>query len=235
MSTAVDLLASLFALASEEKAAVYRRFFRTGPGQYGEGDRFLGVTVPQVRAVEKLFRRELTLADVQDLLAHEVHEARQCALIHLVARYGRADAAGREAIFALYLANTARINNWDLVDVSAPGIVGAHLHGRDPGRLFELAASPLLWDRRIAIIATQFFIRKGHLDTTFALCERLLGDGQDLIHKACGWMLREAGQKDENRLRAFLDAHAASMPRVELRYALEKLPPEVRAHYLALR
>ncbi len=235
MSTADELLAALFALASEEKAALFRRFFRTGPGQYGEGDRFLGVPVPQVRAVEKLFRKDLTLDDVRTLLAHDFHEARQCALIHLVARYGKDAAAGRETIFALYLASTARINNWDLVDVSAPGIVGAHLHGKDPGRLFELAASPLLWDRRIAVIATQFFIRRGALDTTFALCGRLLGDGQDLIHKACGWMLREAGQKDPARLRAFLDAHAVVMPRVELRYALEKFPPEVRAHYLGLR
>ncbi|MBU1241845.1 DNA alkylation repair protein [Myxococcota bacterium] len=233
--SAADVLAALFALASEEKAVVYRRFFRTEPGQYGEGDRFLGVTVPQVRAVEKLFRRELTLGDVQALLAHDFHEARQCALIHLVARYSKADPAGKETIFQLYLGSTDRINNWDLVDVSAPGIVGAHLHGKDPSRLFALASSPLLWDRRIAVIATQFFIRKGHLDTTYALCGRLLGDRQDLIHKACGWMLREAGRKDENRLRAFLDAHAAAMPRVELRYALEKQPPEVRAHYLGLR
>lgn len=235
MGAATDLLASLYALASPEKAAVFMRFFRTGPGQYGEGDRFLGVTVPQVRAVEKLVRRALTLDDVRELLSHEAHEARTAALIHLVWRYQKADAAGREVIFRFYLDHTSRINNWDLVDVSAAGIVGAHLFGRDAARLFDLARSPVLWERRIAVVATHFFIRQGRLDETFALCERLRGDPHDLIHKACGWMLREAGKSDEARLRVFLDAHAPALPRVTLRYALERLPADDRARYLRLR
>ncbi len=234
MGAATELVASLFALASPEKAAVLTRFFRTGPGQYGEGDRFLGVTVPQIRAVERLFRRSLTLDDVVELLAHEAHEARMAALIHLVGRYKKADAAGRDAIFRLYLDHAARVNNWDLVDVSAPGIVGAHLLDRASAPLFSLARSPLLWERRIAVVATLAFIRKGRLDETFTLCQRLRGDPHDLIHKACGWMLREAGKRDEARLRAFLDAKAPTLPRVTLRYALERLPASDRARYLAL-
>lgn len=234
MTAATELVASLFALASPEKAAVLMRFFRTGPGQYGEGDRFLGVTVPQVRAVEKLFRRALTLEDVAALLAHEAHEARMAALIHLVWRYRKARGEDRETIFRFYLGHAARIDNWDLVDVSAPGIVGAHLVAGDASPLFALAQSPLLWERRIAVVATLAFIRAGRLDETFALAERLRHDPHDLIHKACGWMLREAGKRDETRLRAFLDAHAPTLPRVTLRYALERLPAADRARYLAL-
>ncbi len=234
MGAALDLLASLHAQASPEKAAVLGRFFRTGPGQYGEGDRFLGVTVPQVRAVEKLFRRSLTLDDVATLLAHEAHEARMAALVHLVWRYRKARGEDREAIFRFYLGHAKRIDNWDLVDVSAPGIVGAHLVGGDASLLFELAQSTLLWERRITVVATLAFIRAGRLDETFALSWRLRGDPHDLIHKACGWMLREAGKRDEARLRAFLDANAPTLPRVTLRYALERLPAADRARYLAM-
>jgi 3-methyladenine DNA glycosylase AlkD len=215
--------------ASEERAAISRGFFKTGAGQYGEGDLFLGVRVPDLRKVVREFR-SLALDELLPLLHSKWHEERLLAVVILTEQYKRGD---RDAIYALYLANTKFVNNWDLVDASAPAIVGAHLFERSRAPLRKLAKSKDLWERRIAIVATQHFIREGDFDDTLAIAEMLLGDREDLIHKATGWMLREVGNRDRARLLAFLEEHAASMPRTMLRYAIEKFPSPMRERYLA--
>jgi 3-methyladenine DNA glycosylase AlkD len=227
------LIARLRRTGSPQRAAALRRFFKTGPGQYGEGDRFLGLTVPQVRALVAEYS-DLTLAEVETLLESPWHEARLLALVVLVRQYRRAPAARRTAIYRLYLRRSDRINNWDLVDLSAPGIVGAHLLTRRRDVLARLARSPSVWERRIAMLATSRFIRDGQMTDTLALAEQLLGDRHDLIHKAIGWMLREVGKRDQGALRAFLNRHAAHMPRTALRYAIERLPAADRRRYLAI-
>jgi 3-methyladenine DNA glycosylase AlkD len=220
-----------------EKAVVLPRFFKTGPGQYGEGDKFLGVAVPGVRQAVKP-HLDAPEADILALLRSEYHEERLAALVILVGRYRLArregDAARQEAVFRFYLANTGRVNNWDLVDLSAPHIVGAHLFGKSTALLTELSASPSVWERRIAIIATHHFIREGDCRETFRIARRLLGDRHDLIHKAVGWMLREAGKRCSLEAElAFLDRHRAEMPRTALRYAIERFPEGLRRAYLA--
>jgi 3-methyladenine DNA glycosylase AlkD len=207
-------------------------FFKTGPGQYGAGDRFLGVRVPATRAIARECA-DLPIDDIEKLLRDKWHEARLLALILLVNRYARAGAAERGTIVRTYLANTASINNWDLVDASAPGIVGAHLETRPRALLDELATSPSLWERRIAIVATFWFIRRDQVDDTLRIAATLLGDSHDLIHKAVGWMLREVGKRDRRRLERFLDAHARTMPRTALRYAIERMDPATRKHYMS--
>lgn len=209
------------------------RFFKTGPGQYGEGDRFIGVTVPEQRAVAKKFK-DLDLIDLQKLLRSDIHEFRLTALIILVDQYKKADTSLQKKINAFYLKNTKYINNWDLVDSSAPGIVGAYVYEYPDALpvLYTFAHSRLLWERRIAMLATFAFIKAGELDIVFEIAELLRNDTEDLMHKAVGWMLREAGKRDENRLRSFLDAHAAYMPRTMLRYAIERFDPAQRAKYL---
>jgi 3-methyladenine DNA glycosylase AlkD len=206
-------------LADRDRAKHSLRFFKTGPGQYGEGDRFLGLTVPAMRRLVREFRA-LPLADAEALLASPWHEERLVALLILVAQYRHAPAE----VYRIYLANTARINNWDLVDASAPHVVGAHLETRSRKTLYRLAKSKSLWERRIAIIATQHFIRRNDFEDTLAIAHILLNDEHDLIHKAAGWMLREVGKRDESVLRAFLNEHAPAMPRTMLRYAIERLP-----------
>jgi 3-methyladenine DNA glycosylase AlkD len=218
--------------ANPAQAKNLMRFFKTGPGEYGEGDRFLGLTVPVQRAIARR-HRDLPAADAEKLLASGVHEDRLIALLILIGLYDRGDDAAREAIVGIYLSNTARINNWDLVDLSAPQLLGRHLAVRDRDLLYRLARSASLWERRIAIIATLAFIRAGDLGTTFDIAAILLGDGHDLIHKAVGWMLREAGKKDRAAEERFLDRHAAAMPRTMLRYAIEKFPEKRRREYLA--
>ena len=217
--------------ANRERAAHSPRFFKTAPGQYGHGDQFLGLTVPAMRLVVCEFR-ELPLPDAAALLASPWHEDRLVALMILVEQYCRTPAA-RAAIFRLYLSHTNRINNWDLVDVSAANVVGAHLEERSRKPLYRLAKSKSLWERRIAIVATLPFIRRNDFGDTLAIARLLLADKHDLIHKACGWMLREVGKRDENVLREFLDEHAATMPRTMLRYAIERLPD--RQRYLSLK
>ena len=231
-ATATIVLRELRKLRNPAQAAILRRFFKTGPGEYGEGDEFWGLKVPQVRAVLAGFS-EVPLAVAGELLASPVHEARFFAAAALVRAYARGDAAARGAVFDFYLSQTARINNWDLVDASAPGIVGCHLPPGGGRRVLgRLAASPLLWERRIAMVSTLAHIRQGQLDNTFWLAERLLDDPEDLMHKATGWMLREAGKKEIQTLFAFLDAHAAHMPRTALRYAIERIAPEKRRKWM---
>jgi 3-methyladenine DNA glycosylase AlkD len=230
--SAVDLIkARLRQRADPARVDVLQRFFKTGPGQYGEGDRFIGVTMPDLRDVCRECAGA-TLEDIAALLRSGVHEERGLALLLLVAAFERADAAGRRAIYQFYLAHTPHINNWDLVDSSASPIVGAYLFDRSRAPLTRLARSRSLWERRIAIVATHGFIRRGDLDETFRIADLLLEDGHDLIHKAVGWMLREAGKKDGRALRDYLTPRHGRMPRTMLRYAIERFPEEERRRYL---
>jgi len=209
-----------------------QRFFKTGPGEYGEGDVFIGVTVPDLRRT----CRECADASeeaIEGLLHSRVHEERLLALLLMVQAFERADERGRKAIYERYLANTAFINNWDLVDSSAAAIVGGWLAGRSRRPLGALARSKSLWERRIAIVATHHFIRNGDVAETFRIADILLHDDHDLIHKAVGWMLREAGKRDPAALRTFLGSRYATMPRTMLRYAIEKFPEAERRRYLA--
>ncbi len=218
-------------LADPKVAAGSRRYFKTGPGEYGEGDRFIGVRVPALRT---LVRRnpELALEDALVLLASRVHEERLLALLFMVARYKRAGNGERGRIYRIYLEHTPCINNWDLVDSSAHHILGAHLLERSRRPLYKLAASAVLWERRIAIIATFAFIAGDDFDDALALAECLLEDDEDLIHKAVGWALREIGKRDRKAEEDFLRTHYRSMPRTMLRYAIENFPEGLRRRYL---
>lgn len=230
----VEMRAVLREVADPEKAAFAQRFFRTGPGEYGEGDRFLGIRVPELRRIAKRFR-ELPLVDITEMLRSPWHEERFVALVMLVDRHRRADLSERQAIHEFYLANTSRVNGWDLVDVSAEHLVGGHLDPHDPDTLVlleRLADSASLWERRIAIIATFHWIRRGIFDPTMVIAARLVHDPHDLIHKAVGWMLREVGNRDPAREEAFLREHCLTMPRTMLRYAIERFPEDRRRMYL---
>jgi 3-methyladenine DNA glycosylase AlkD len=221
----------LMAHANPADAAILQKFFKTGPGQYGEGDVFVGVRLPAMRAICRECRGA-TLDVIRSLLHSRVHEERLLALLLLVDTFARADAAGRRQVYDLYVAQTAVINNWDLVDSSAAAIVGGWLQDRSRAPLTRLAHSDSLWERRIAIIATHHFIKRGELDETFRIADVLLNDPHDLIHKAVGWMLREAGDRDGAALRQFLDERHHRMPRTMLRYAIEKFPEAERQRYL---
>jgi 3-methyladenine DNA glycosylase AlkD len=217
-------------VATPARAKTNAWFFKTGKGQYGEGDQFIGITVPELRKIAKQYSN-LALPGIHNLLASKIHEERLCALLILIYRFKRKP----DEVYRFYLARTSRINNWDLVDVSAPNIVGAYLLTRPRKALDHLARSKLLWDRRIAIVSTLAFIRNGELEDTFRITEILMDDQHDLIQKACGWMLRETGKKDVDALQHFLKFHAAHMPRTTLRYAIERLSPAKRARYLAIK
>jgi 3-methyladenine DNA glycosylase AlkD len=232
-----ELKARLRERVNPEKAAFFPTFFKAGPGEYAEGDKFLGVTVPDQRMVAREFV-DLPLAQIEKLLASEWHEERLTALLIMVMQFKRSDHAGRKTIYASYLSHTDRVNNWDLVDTSARDIVGAYVyeHPEDFPKLDELAESDWLWDRRIAMIASYYFLMKHEPDVTIRLAEKLLHDEHDLMHKAVGWMLREMGKRvDQSLLIEFLDAHTTEMPRTTLRYAIEHLSPDTRQHYLKLR
>lgn len=217
--------------SSKEKAALLQRFFKTGPGEYGAGDKFLGVMVPNIRKVAKEFR-DAPDADVLKLLRSPFHEERLLALLILVRRYEKGDDALKKKIYAIYLKNTRSINNWDLVDLSAPNIVGAHLIERSRRPLYALAKSRDLWKRRIAILATSAFIRQNDSRDTLAISQILMSDDHDLIHKAVGWMLREVGKRDVVTLEQFLKGRYLKMPRTMLRYAIERFPEAKRRKYL---
>jgi 3-methyladenine DNA glycosylase AlkD len=228
--TSDNVLTDLQALSNPEKAEFVARYFKTGPGDYGEGDVFLGLKVPETRLVAKKYK-DLTLTEVEKLLQHKIHEARQCGLMIMESQYSK----NPEAIFNLYLKNTAAVNNWDLVDGSAPYIVGAYLYQKDTSLLFKLAKSDNLWERRIAILSTFYFIKQGDYKDSIRIAEILLNDKHDLIHKAVGWMLREVGNKDLKTEEEFLDQHATTMPRTMLRYAIEKFTPERKRYYMDLK
>lgn len=228
---AAAVKAALATRADPAKAVVLRRFFKTGPGEYGAGDEFLGVTVPAQRLVAREFDR-LPHAAVLELLQSAIHEHRLTALLIWVRQFERGDEARRREIHETYLGQTRWVNNWDLVDTSAPTIVGTWLATRSRRTLDRLAASANLWERRIAMLATFAFIRAGELAATFVLADRLLADPEDLMHKAVGWMLREAGKRDRAALEEFLATRAGRMPRTMLRYAIERFPPTARRRWL---
>lgn len=225
---------ALAAHAVPEKTAFFPRFFKTGPGEYGEGDQFLGVTVPDIRRIAKDYT-DLPRAGVTALLHSRWHEERLLALIILVGQYKRAADAGRRDIYEFYLSQTAYINNWDLVDLSCRDIVGwyAHDHPAEQQRLDSLAHSKLLWDRRIAMVSTMYFSMHGDPEPTLRIAALLVHDKHDLIQKAVGWMLREMGKRiDDQLIVGFLREHYDDMGRTCLRYAIEKFPATTRARYL---
>ncbi|BCB25494.1 hypothetical protein SKTS_03800 [Sulfurimicrobium lacus] len=226
-----EIQSRLHSLASPETARILQRFFKTAPGQYGAGDVFLGIKVPAIRAVAKEFP-DVGLDTTLDLLHSRFHETRLLALLFLLRHFSAGDALERRNVYQAYLANTAWINNWDLVDLSAPPVVGAYLadQARDP--VYQLVRSPSLWERRIAVVATLHFIRSGDFDDILLLAEHLLNDREDLMHKATGWMLREVGKRDQARLEIFLGLHGRNMPRTMLRYAIERFPETLRQAYL---
>jgi 3-methyladenine DNA glycosylase AlkD len=225
------LRSKLRRLASPEDARNLSWYFKTAPGEYGAGDQFIGIRVPVLRKLAREFR-SLPPSAAAKLLPSPIHEERLLALLMLVNAYRCADESGRAAIYRLYLKNLSRVNNWDLVDGSAPGIVGPHLEKRARNILFRLARSKIIWRRRVAVLATFHFIRQGDFADALRLAEWLLADGHDLMHKAVGWMLREIGKRDITVLRRFLNQHAARMPRTMLRYAIEKFPERERKRYL---
>jgi 3-methyladenine DNA glycosylase AlkD len=229
-----EAMAMLKKHASPEKAAASARYFKTGKGEYGEGDIFIGISMPHLRIFSREFRT-MPLDQTELLLHSDVHEARMLALLILVQSLKKCTDEHRENVYELYLSKTHCVNNWDLVDTSAPSIVGGYLKDKPRKALVKLAKSKSLWERRIAIIATQHFIRQEDFDDTLAISQHLITDKEDLIHKACGWMLREVGDRDESILTNFLEQHAAVMPRTMLRYSIEHLPVEERKYYLMLK
>lgn len=221
----------LHSLADSECAERSARYFKNAPGEYGHGDKFLGIKIPFIRQAVKQYAGA-SVATAEKLLKSEYHEIRLFALLLLASRYSRADAAERAGIYRLYLNNTPYINNWDLVDSSAPYIVGAYLLDKDKSILYKFAGSASLWERRIAVLATFWFIRERHFEDALRIAELLLQDPEDLIHKAVGWMLREIGKRNKAAEVAFLNKHTRNMPRTMLRYAIERFSEAERRRYL---
>ena len=228
---ASKVLRKIVGFADPDRAVFLQRFFKTGSGGYAEGDVFLGLTVPMTRTIARQFRG-LPIHEVRELLTSKFHEVRLAALFMLVAQFEIGDDRTRKGVYTFYLKQTSRVNNWDLVDGSAPQIVGGWLSNRSRRRLHHLAKSKNLWERRIAMIATYRFIKQGDLDETFALADVLIADQHDLMHKAVGWMLREAGKRDRANLEDWLKTRYRRMPRTMLRGSIEKFPPALRQDYL---
>jgi 3-methyladenine DNA glycosylase AlkD len=228
----MDIEKEILASANKEKAEILQKFFKTGKGQYGEGDVFLGIVVPQQRKIAQKFK-ELGMKEIEKLLDSNIHEKRLIALLILIEKYKKADPKEKNEIFEFYLKNTKNINNWDLVDLSAPNIVGDFLADKGRDILYDLAKSKDLWKRRIAIISTFSFIRKNEFEDTLKITEMLIDDTHDLIHKSTGWMLREVGKRDQKALEGFLKKYYKNMPRTMLRYAIEKFPEDKRKKYLS--
>ena len=228
---ATDIRNSLRALGDSDIAEHSQRFFKTGKGEYGEGDRFLGIRVPVVRKQVRTFR-DASIPVVVQLLKSPWHEERLFAVLSLADRYKRGTEADQKKIFDIYLENISRVNNWDLVDGSAHLIVGPYLESRSRKRLYQMAKSRHLWTRRVAIMSTYHYIRNGEFDDTLAIAALLLNDSEDLIHKATGWMLREVGNRDRAVEESFLGKHYKNMPRTMLRYAIERFPEKRRKAYL---
>ncbi len=226
-----EIRARLQKLANKKRAKVSQGFFKTGPGEYGEGDVFLGITVPALRKLAAEYQA-ITLAEAAQLLQSAIHEERLLALLIFVRAYARGDENTKKKIYELYLGNTPYINNWDLVDASAEHIVGAFLTGKGKKPLSALARSNDLWERRIAIMATFHFIKRGEFAETLTIAKILFSDEEDLIHKAVGWMLREIGKRHLQSEERFLKKHYKKMPRTMLRYAIERFPESKRQRYL---
>lgn len=221
--------------ASPEKAAILQRFFKTGPGEYGAGDKFIGVVMPDQRVIAKKYFEILSLPETEELLHSPYHEDRMLALIILTFKFAKATAGEQAKIYKLYLKNTKWINNWDLVDVTTPRIVGAYSFYHDRQLVYKLVKSKSLWERRIAVLATFYYIKQGEISDSLALAKLLLKDDHDLMHKAVGWMLREVGKADQKALENFLDEFAHRMPRTMLRYSIERLPESRKKKYLSIK
>ncbi len=234
--SAEQFIERLEAYRSPEEAKKYLRYFKTGKGEYGEGDIFIGVRMGQVFALAKEFMN-MPPAEIEKLLESPIHEVRAggCSIMGKSAAHKKMPDSRRQELYDLYLRRHDRINNWDLVDLTAQYVIGGYLFDKPRDVLYTLARSYNLWERRTAIVSTAYFIRKGDLTETFKLAEILLTDDQDLIHKATGWMLRTTGSNDRPKLLAFLDEHAAAMPRTMLRYAIEHLDKEQRTHYMSIK
>lgn len=230
-----SLQQDLHALSNPSQAQNLQRFFKTGKGEYGEGDVFLGITMPQQRVVAKKYFREISLTDVEKLLHSKYHEERMTALIILTYKFDKATLTEKQKTFDLYLRNTKHINNWDLVDVTTPQIVGGYLLDKERKVLYSLAQSSLLWERRISVLATFAFIREHQFEDSLNIAKILLDDKEDLIHKAVGWMLREVGKRNQAAEEEFLKQHYKKMPRTMLRYAIEKFEEGKRKKYLSSR
>ena len=218
-------------LSTDEKRNILPRFFKTDKGEYGEGDKFLGVSVADIRKVAKN-HKNATINELTKMMQSEWHEVRLCSLLIMVEQFKKTDDEGRKRIVDFYLSVTNRINNWDLVDLSCPAIIGEYLLNRSHDLLYRLAESSLLWENRIAIVSTIIFIRQGQLDDTFNLSTKMMNHPHDLMHKAIGWMLREAGKRDESRLYNYVKTYHLEMPRTMLRYAIEKFDRNVRAELM---
>ena len=221
-------------LANSKKAEIHQRFFKTAKGEYGEGDKFLGIVVPEQRKIAKKYFQEISLTQIEKLISSKIHEHRQTGLFMLVYKYEIADEKYRTKIYKFYLANTKQINNWDLVDMTTPHIIGAYLLDKKDKRkiLYKFVKSKNLWERRMSVLATFRFIRHNEYDDALKISELLLIDDHDLIHKAVGWMLREIGKRDLATEEKFLKKHYKTMPRTMLRYAIEKFEESKRQKYL---
>ena len=226
-----EIQKKLKGLGKKEKAKKHQRFFKTGPGEYGEGDVFIGVTVPELRKLAKEYKT-IGINEIKQLLKSEIHEERLLSLFLLIHRYSKGDEPEKKRIYELYLKNTKFINNWDLVDSSAGHIVGAFLFDKSKKPLYDLVKSNNLWERRISIISTFYFIKRNQFSDTLKISKILLSDKEDLIHKAVGWMLREIGKRNMSIEEDFLKKHYKNMPRTMLRYAIEKFPESKRQRYL---
>jgi 3-methyladenine DNA glycosylase AlkD len=226
-----DMRSKLQKLGNKQKARVLQRFFKTGQGEYGEGDIFLGVRVPEIRKLAWEYKG-IRITDVRKLLKSQIHEERLLALIIFVIKYSKGNDVVKKRIHELYLKNTRHINNWDLVDLSAEKIVGDYLTDKSKEPLYSLAKSKSLWERRISIMATFHFIKKNNFVETLIVAEMLLTDKEDLIHKAVGWMLREIGKRHLSTEEKFLNEHLQEMPRTMLRYAIERFSESKRQGYL---
>jgi len=228
-----SLVLELKSLANPTKAKNCLWFFKTGPGEYGEDDKFLGLTNPQIRSIVKKYQKSINLSETFLLLTNPYHECRLTALLILVYKFSHGDDRTKKLIFTLYLAHTNFINNWDLVDLSAPRIVGTYcFETKDYSILYKLSLPQDLWEKRISIISTLFLIKNNIFEPTLTIAKTLLNDPHDLIHKAVGWMLREVGKKDQKTLTDFLDEYCLKLPRTTLRYSIERLPEKLRLYYL---
>jgi len=228
---AKEVINALKTLATEERRKVNEWFFKTGKGEYGYGDIFLGVTMPDIRRIAKKFSQEISLQELTELIRNPIHEVRLCALIILVNKYNKEEP---DRIYHYYLKHLNSVNNWDLVDTSAPHIIGDYLY-KNPEKskiLFEFSSSENLWVRRISIVSTFAFIKNNEFNTTLEITKLLLNDNHDLIHKAVGWMLREIYKRDEGLIKRFLRQNYAQIPRTTLRYAIERMDKEERLLYL---
>lgn len=232
-----QLKSTLQDLADDDKAKIMMRFFKTGKGEYGEGDIFLGISVPNQRLIAKEFYQQVSLNDIKNLLNSNIHEYRLTALLILVLKYEKSkDELVRKDIIDFYLAQTSQINNWDLVDTSCYKILGHYcFHQKREELLFELADSDDLWEKRIAIVSTMYFIKQKSFSIVPEIVLKNLNHSHDLMHKANGWMLREMGKMDEEKLIEFLDEYTLQMPRTTLRYALEKIDPILKDYYMKLK